>query len=95
MFFVVLSVPLYSSRSGRCAYDARMADWKIVRCSGGAYYESKWVPGGSFKAVRLGGKRFQKCPVHHKWEMAERVPEDLVTPEIRVEADSHRDSGMI
>lgn len=66
-----------------------------MRCSGGAHYETKWVPGASFKAIRLAGKRFQKCPVHGRWEMTERVPDDLVTPEIRQEADSHRDSGMI
>ena len=37
-----------------------MADWKIVQCSGGAYYESKWVPLASFKAIRLGAKRLQR-----------------------------------
>lgn len=72
-----------------------MAEWKIVQCSRGAYYESKWVPLASFKAIRLGAKRLQRCPVHHKWEMTVRVPDDAVTPEIREQAERHHDSGLI
>jgi len=72
-----------------------MAEWKIVHCSGGAYYESKWVPLASLKAIRLGNRRLQRCPVHHKWEVTVKVPDDLVTPEIREQAAQHRDSGLI
>jgi len=72
-----------------------MADWKIVQCSGGAYYESKWVPLASFKAIRLGAKRLQRCPVHRKWEMTVRVPDDEITPVIRERAAQHRDSRLI
>ena len=35
----------------------------IVRCSAGHVFTSTWVPLGSFKAVRLGRKRFERCPV--------------------------------
>lgn len=73
----------------------RMTQWTIVQCSGGAYYETRWVPLASFKAVRLGSKRLQRCPVHHKWEMTIRVPEEQLSPRIRQEAADHRDSGVI
>lgn len=72
-----------------------MAEWTVVRCSGGAFYETKWLPLGSFKAIRLGSKRFQRCPVHHKWEMTSQVPEEILTPEVREQAAQHRDSGII
>lgn len=72
-----------------------MANWQIVQCSGGAFYETRWVPLGSFKAVRLGRRRFQRCPVHHKWEMTSRVPDSVLTPQIRQQAAEHRDSGVI
>jgi hypothetical protein len=72
-----------------------MANWEIVQCSGGAFYETKWIPLASFKAIRLGPKRFQRCPVHQKWEMTSRVPDSALTPQIREQAAEHRDSGMI
>ncbi|RNI23044.1 hypothetical protein [Flexivirga caeni] len=72
-----------------------MTDWSVVRCSGGAYYETKWFVWGSFKAIRLGPKRIQRCPVHHKFEMTERVRKDELTSEIQQEASQHRDSGII
>ena len=72
-----------------------MAEWKVVRCSGGAYYETKWVPFTSFKAIRLGTKRFQRCPVHDKWEVTTLVPQRDLTPEIRQQAAAYRDDGVI
>jgi hypothetical protein len=45
----------------------------VVRCSRGGLFETKWIPLVSFKAVRLGRRRFQRCPVHRKWEVVERV----------------------
>jgi hypothetical protein len=45
----------------------------VVRCSQGGLFETKWIPLVSFKAVRLGGRRLQRCPVHRKWEAVERV----------------------
>jgi hypothetical protein len=34
----------------------------IVRCSKGHLFTTIWVPLASFKAVRLGSRRYQRCP---------------------------------
>jgi hypothetical protein len=64
---------------------------KIVRCSEGALYSTIWIPLVSLKALRLGGRRRQRCPVHHKWEQVELVDPSRLTPEQRAEAESVRD----
>jgi hypothetical protein len=60
-----------------------------VRCSRGAVFETIWVPKVSFKAVRLGDRRLQRCPVHHRWEVIRRVDSATLTPAERAEAASH------
>jgi hypothetical protein len=40
-----------------------------VRCSAGHVYTTIWVPLASLKSVRLGGGRFQRCPVGNHWAM--------------------------
>ena len=30
-------------------------------------FEYKWIPGGSFSAIRLGKNRYLKCPLCGKW----------------------------
>lgn len=32
-----------------------------------------WIPWVSFKAIRLGSRRFQHCPVGHHWSVVERL----------------------
>jgi hypothetical protein len=44
----------------------------VVRCRDGHLFTTLWIPGASFKAIRLGWWRFQRCPVGQHW--------DLVTP---------------
>jgi hypothetical protein len=39
----------------------------IVRCAQGHLFTTSWVPGVSFKAIRLGRYRFQRCPVGNHW----------------------------
>jgi hypothetical protein len=34
-----------------------------VRCKDGPLFTTIWIPLGSVKAMRLGGARFQRCPV--------------------------------
>lgn len=38
-----------------------------VRCSAGHLFTTIWVPMASLKAVRLAGRRYQRCPVGHHW----------------------------
>ena len=45
-----------------------------VRCSAGHLYTTIWIPLVSFKSVRFGAARFQRCPVGNHWATA--VPID-------------------
>ena len=66
----------------------------IVECSGGAYYSTIWVPSVSFKAIRLGSTRVQRCPIHHKWEKTWLVAPDTLEPEVLAKARATRDSRI-
>ena len=70
-------------------------DRTIVQCSQGDYYETVWLPYISFKLIRLGTRRFQKCPVHQRWELARMVTEEEWTPEVIAQAEAHRDSNIV
>lgn len=54
-----------------------------VRCSSGHLFTTIWIPFASLKAVRLGWKRYQRCPVGRHWaivaplDMAGARPEEL------------------
>jgi hypothetical protein len=39
----------------------------IVRCAQGHLFTTRWATGVSFKAIRLGRYRFQRCPVDGQW----------------------------
>ena len=45
----------------------------IVRCMRGGLFETVWIPLASFKAIRLGPLRIQRCPVHHRVEIVQQV----------------------
>ena len=45
----------------------------VVRCRQGHLFTTLWVPGVSFKAVRLGWWRLQRCPVGHHWTIVTPV----------------------
>ena len=38
-----------------------------VRCRSGHLFTTIWMPLASIKAIRLGRRRFQHCPVGHHW----------------------------
>lgn len=38
-----------------------------VRCADGHLFTTVWVPMASLKAVRLGNRRYQRCPVGRHW----------------------------
>jgi len=52
-----------------------------VRCSAGHLFTTIWIPGGSLKAVRLGNRRFQRCPVGRHWASVARLDPDTASPE--------------
>ena len=53
---------------------------RIVRCKDGHLFQTIWVPLASVKAVRLGTRRFQHCPVGHHWTTVEPVDAEMLTP---------------
>jgi hypothetical protein len=63
---------------------------KIVRCSAGHLYTTIWMWGGSAKSVRLGSRRYQRCPVGQHWAMARAVdPSSLTSQEREAAAAVH------
>ena len=38
-----------------------------VRCSAGHLFTTIWIPLASLKSVRLGNRRYQRCPVGRHW----------------------------
>ncbi|HLH47198.1 MAG TPA: hypothetical protein VKV25_08565, partial [Acidimicrobiales bacterium] len=66
----------------------------IVRCRQGALYSTIWIPTLSLKAVRLGRARYQRCPVHHRWELARVVDPASLTPEELARAEATRDGSL-
>ena len=61
----------------------------VVRCSKGHVFRTLWVPGVSFKAVRLGLVRFQRCPVGRHWALVTPINEADLTDEQRHLADEN------
>ncbi len=66
----------------------------IVRCSRGHLFTTRWIVGSSVKAVRLGYKRYQRCPVCKKWRIVVPVPDDELTNEDRRVAGEHHDTRL-
>jgi hypothetical protein len=61
-----------------------------VRCRDGHLFTTIWVPLGSLKALRLGPRRFQRCPVGHHWSMIRRLDLTKATPaELDTAAATH------
>jgi hypothetical protein len=70
------------------------ATHRIVRCSKGHVFTTIWIPGVSFKSIRLGGARYQRCPVGNHWSLVRPVPEDELTDEDRRSAEEYRDTAI-
>jgi hypothetical protein len=63
----------------------------VVRCSKGHLYTTIWLPGASLKSLRLGGRRFQHCPVGDHWSLVHLVRRsDLSARQLRA-ASKHSD----
>jgi hypothetical protein len=52
----------------------------IVRCKSGHLFTTTLVPGMSFKALRLGKVRFERCPVGRHWTLVGPVDESTLSP---------------
>ena len=63
----------------------------VVRCAKGHLFTTIWLPGASVKSVRLGSRRFQRCPVGHHWSMVKLVRESELSAKERRKAAEHKD----
>jgi hypothetical protein len=73
------------SRTGRIGGNV------VVRCRAGHLFTTLWVPAISFKAVRLGPWRLQRCPVGQHWSLVTPVDEATLSETERREAHAHHD----
>jgi hypothetical protein len=63
----------------------------VVQCRQGHRYRSIWVPGGSLKAVRWFGRRYQWCPVGHHWSWTRRIAQGQLSADELVAANALHD----
>ncbi len=56
----------------------------IVRCRDGHLFTTIWIPGVSFKAIKLGWVRFQRCPVANHWTLVTPVADADLSEEDRL-----------
>jgi hypothetical protein len=68
-----------------------MNSTRVVRCQQGHLFRTVWVPGVSFKAVRLGNYRVQRCPVGRHWAIVTRVPDTELSDAERRLAEQNDD----
>jgi hypothetical protein len=63
----------------------------IVRCRQGHLFTTFWLPGISFKALRLLWWRYQRCPVGGHWSLITPVRPSELTEAQRQEARDYSD----
>ena len=66
----------------------------VVRCRKGHLFTTLWIPGVSFKALRLGWLRVQRCPVGEHWTIVTPVKPSELTASQREAAAEHRDAPI-
>lgn len=93
---VLVIVAVVAVRVGRMsrAQGYRFGRDVIVRCRDGHLFMTTWIPGASFKAIRLGLVRVQHCPVGNHVTAVRLMRDEDLTPAERLEASRHRDSGV-
>jgi hypothetical protein len=59
----------------------------VVRCAKGHLFTTRWIEGGSLKAVRLGATtRYQYCPRCRRFAIVHPLKEAALTDAMRAEA---------
>lgn len=91
---LVIVVAVAGGRAGRARGYSGIGGRTVVRCSRGHLFTTLWIVGSSLKAVRLGDKRYQRCPVCEKWRIVVPVPDLELSDEDRRVAAQHRDSRL-
>lgn len=69
-------------------------DRQVIRCSDGHLYTAEWLPGFSWRSLRLGGgRRYDHCPVDRRWRVAQIVDPAGLTEQELAQARQH-DGGV-
>ena len=63
----------------------------IVRCRQGHVFTTIWIPSVSFKALRLGWWRVQRCPVGRHWSIVVPVRDSEISDDERQLARQRHD----
>jgi hypothetical protein len=63
----------------------------VVRCRQGHLFTTWWIPGMSFKSLRLGWWRVQRCPVGKHWSVVRPVKVDSLSGNEARLAKRHHD----
>jgi hypothetical protein len=66
----------------------------VVRCRSGHLFTTVWIPGASFKAIRLGLVRFQYCPVGRHWTLVTPVDKSQLSDVERRAAEANHDARV-
>lgn len=66
----------------------------IARCSEGHLFSTIWIPLVSFKAIRMGSDRWQKCPLCRKFRRVSLVDKDSLSSSETEQANSVQDSRI-
>ena len=91
---MVLSVSTLGARYARARGYSYLGEDTVVRCRQGHYFTTIWIPAISFKAVRLGLKRYQRCPLCEHWTVVVPVKDSELTDKIIRVAKQHHDSRL-
>lgn len=67
----------------------------LVRCRSGHVFSTLWVPGISFKALRLGWYRGQYCPVGRHWTLVRPIKDESLSATESDLAHATRDIALI
>lgn len=67
---------------------------RVVRCKDGHLFTTIWIPMASLKAVRLGRRRWQRCPVGGNWTTVTLVDESTLDPQELAAARSVHDTRL-
>jgi hypothetical protein len=73
----------------------KFGDDVVVRCREGHLFTTIWVPGVSFKSVRLGTARWQRCPVGGNWTVVKQVRDVDLTGDEQAAAAQHHDVRIL
>ncbi len=89
---VVLLVVLMSVVGRARGYDYGRES--VMRCSAGHLFTELLIPGVSFRAVRLGVARYERCPVGRHWAICRPQRREDLSPDEIAEAEAHRASRL-